>query len=87
MGCDRPKERANLVRLAMELGMGTDSEKLNEFFNDNPKVLYRFVDFHNLLVDTANRRRIMNTTGIKKGDSISSRNCAMTEVAKMLKCR
>ena len=87
MGCDRPQERANLVRLAMELGMGTDSEKLNEFFDDNPKVLYRFVDFHNLLVDTANRRRIMNTTGIKKGDSISSRNCAMTEVAKMLKCR
>ena len=59
----------------------------SEIINDNPKVLYRFVDFHNLLVDTANRRRIMNTTGIKKGDSISSRNCAMTEVAKMLKCR
>ena len=37
------------------------------------------------LVGVANRRRIMNTTGIKKGDSISSRNCAMTEVAKMMK--
>ena len=46
-----------------------------------------FVEFINGLRDVANRQGIMASTGIKKGDSISTRNCAMTEVAKMLKCR
>ena len=78
--------KMEFIRLSSYGSNFTTSGKVNAV-DENQKILYKFVDFHNLLVDTANRRRIMNTTGIKKGDSISSRNCAMTEVAKMLKCR
>ena len=65
--------------------MGQSKEEVTTFFELNTRSFERFVDFTNELVGVANHRRIMNTTGIKKGDSISSRNCAMTEVAKMMK--
>ena len=87
VGCYKAPAKDNLIHLATLLGMGQSKEEVTTFFELNTRSFERFVDFTNELIGVANRRRIMNTTGIKKGDSISSRNCAMTEVAKMLKCR
>ena len=79
----------NLCHLATQIGFFKDVQEAHEILSleKNERFFSKFVEFVNDLRDVANRQGIMASTGIKKGDNISARNCAMTEVAKMLKCR
>ena len=85
----RRENFGKLCRLATLLGVyPSEREASDNLLRENNFPFYsKFVQFVDEFRDVANRQRIMTGTGIKKGDSISTRNCAMTEVAKMLKCR
>ena len=85
----RKENFGKLCRLATLLGVyPNDREASDNLLRENNFRFYsKFVQFVDEIRDVANRQRIMTGTGTKKGDSISTRNCAMTEVAKMLKCR
>ena len=78
------KER--VTKLACELGMGKSEDEVKALFDDKPGLYDSMIDFMNSVISIARKQRVMAVSGIKKGDNISIRNCAMTDVAQMLGC-
>ena len=76
----------NMVQLAHALGMGRDSSEILDYFKKNKDIYNALIDYSNSVIELANKQGIMAVAGIKKGSNISSRNCAMTDMAKMLGC-
>lgn len=81
-----PKTQNRMARLANLLGMGKDNREIQATFKNNQGLYTALFEFSNSIVDLANKQVIMADTGIKKGANLSSRNCAMTNMAKLLGC-
>ena len=63
------------------------SIKKQVLFSKNKGLYDALIDLSNALSPITRKQGVMAVSGIKKGDVISSRNCAMTDVAKMLGCQ
>ena len=81
-----PEMKERVTKLACELGMGKSADEVQALFNEKPEHYDSMVDFMNSVISIATKQRVMAVSGIKKGDNISIRNCAMTDVAQMLGC-
>ena len=81
-----PEMKERVTKLACELGMGKSADDVQTLFNERPELYDSMVDFMNSVISIARKQRVMAVSGIKKGDNISIRNCAMTDVAQMLGC-
>ena len=81
-----PEMKERVTKLACELGMGKSADEVQALFNEKPELYDSMVDFMNSVISIATKQRVMAVSGIKKGDNISIRNCAMTDVAQMLGC-
>lgn len=75
-----------IIRIGRMLGIGKDEKEVKAMFNKHKSLRKDLISFINDMAPIANERGIMAYAGIKKGADISSRNCAMTNVAKMLHC-
>lgn len=75
-----------MALLGYALGMGKDGNEVLDLFKKNKDLYYSLIDYSNSAMDLANKQAVMDVAGIKKGSNISSRNCAMTDMAKMLGC-
>ena len=82
-----PEVNQRVLNLACELGMGKSEDEVKALFSEKPQLYDSMIDFMNSVIGIAGQQRIMAISGIKKGDTISTRNCAMTDVAKMLGCQ
>lgn len=81
-----PQTQKRMAKLASLLGMGNDSKEVRATFKNNQELYTALFEFSNSIVDLANKQVVIDDTGIKKGANISSRNCAMTNMAKLLGC-
>ena len=75
-----------MAHLAHALGMGKDGNEILELFKKDKDLYVKLIDYSNSVMDIAEKQGIMDTAGIKKDSNISSRNCAMTDMAKLLGC-
>ena len=75
-----------MAYLAYELGMVEDGPQAAKLFTENDAIYNALIDFSNSVQSLVNKQGILHVTGIKKGANLSSRNCAMTDMAKMLGC-
>ena len=82
-----PEVKKFMYRVAVELGMGKDEKEVKRLFSNNKGLYDTLVDLSSALSPITRKQGVMDVSGIKKGDIISSRNCAMTDVAKMLGCQ
>lgn len=76
----------HMKKLACLLGMGKDIKEVEQLFKKDSTLYDDLFDFTNSVSKLANYQGILYDTGIKKGANISSRNCAMTDMAKLLGC-
>lgn len=76
----------HMKKLACLLGMGKDIKEVEQLFKKDFTLYDDLFDFTNSVAKLANYQGILYDTGIKKGANISSRNCAMTDMAKLLGC-
>ena len=83
---DKSEIKERVTKLACELGMGKSEDEVKALFDDKPGLYDSMIDFMNSVISIARKQRVMAVSGIKKGDNISIRNCAMTDVAQMLGC-
>lgn len=74
-----------VLGVACLLGIGTD-ERTARIFLKEKKVKRALFDFIADMSGLANTYNIMKVAGIKKDSNLSSRNCAMTDVANLLGC-
>ena len=83
---DKSEIKERVTNLACELGMGKSADEVKALFDEKPALYDKMIDFMNSVISIATKQRVMAVSGIKKGDNISIRNCAMTDVAQMLGC-
>ena len=74
-----------VLAVACSLGIGT-GEKTARIFLKEKKLKNALYDFIADMSGLANTYGLMQTAGIKKNSNLSSRNCAMTDVADLLGC-
>ena len=84
---NEPAVKNFMYRVAVQLGMGKDEKEVKRLFSKNKGLYDTLVDLSGALSPITRKQGVMAVSGIKKGDVISSRNCAMTDVAKMLGCQ
>ena len=84
---NEPAVKTYMYRVAVQLGMGKDEKEVIRLFSKKKGLYDTLVDFSGALSPITRKQGVMAVSGIKKGDIISSRNCAMTDVAKMLGCQ
>lgn len=84
---NEPAVKNFMYRVAVQLGMGKDEKEVKRLFSKNKGLYDTLVDLSGALSPITRKQGVMAVSGIKKGDIISSRNCAMTDVAKMLGCQ
>lgn len=84
---NHPTVKNIMYHLAIELGMGKSGPEIKEVFSKNKGLYDTLFDFANAMSSITRRQGVMAVSGMKKGDVISSRNCAMSDVAKMLGCQ
>lgn len=76
-------QTAKMVRGVARI-MGIPTEEYDKPGNNNLKEsVWKLIDN---MANLVNRKGIMKVTGIKKDSNISDRNCAMTDMAKLLGC-
>lgn len=78
--------KIKMVQLAQVLGMGENTDDIVKLFKENKDLYGDLFKYCNSIVDLSNRQRVMDNAGIKKDSNISSRNCAMTDMAKLMGC-
>ena len=71
-----------IIRVSRAIGI----EDITSAFNDYPDLRGDVIKFIGAMAPLVNQRGVMEAAGIKKNANISNRNCAMTDVAKMLGC-
>ena len=77
------EQKAKMVRGVARM-MGIPTEEYNKPGNNNLKeAVWKLIDN---MANLVNRKGIMEVTGIKKNSNISDRNCAMTDMARLLGC-
>lgn len=80
-------EKAVLIPLAIELGLGDDAEAVSQLLSVNngaPK--NALFDFTHSVVPLSFEETVMGLAGIKKNSTITNRNCAMSDVARLMGC-
>ena len=76
-------QKTKMVRGVARM-MGIPTEEYNKPGNNNLKeAVWKLIDN---MANLVNRKGIMKVTGITKNSNISDRNCAMTDMAKLLGC-
>lgn len=84
---NEPEVKEFMYRVAMKLEMGKNEKEVKKLFSKNQGLYDTLIKLTNALSPITRKQGVMDVSGIKKGDIISSRNCAMTDVAKMLGCQ
>ena len=73
--------------VAKVLGIAEDAKKAGEILESDKSGMKKAIcDFIDSMALMANQYGMMYTAGIKKGSNISNRNCAMTDMARLLGC-
>ncbi|MBR5230200.1 MAG: hypothetical protein IKW01_05010 [Firmicutes bacterium] len=85
-GRDEALAKRKVMEVAYMLGIGSSEEEIGNLLQNDKALVKDLVTFIDSMVPLANQMGIMRTAGIKKGAPISSRNCAMTDMAKLLGC-
>ena len=75
-----------LANVAFFLGMADNLDKAEELLEQNVKVYNQLYDFAMDIAYVAREENIMQRAGIAKNADITSRNCALTDVARLLGC-
>ena len=82
----RYKDIDILCSMATKLGMANNDQASKTLLLSNDKLLDNLSRFAVSAFSVVAQQMVMQLAGIKKGSPISSRNCAMTDVAQMLGC-
>lgn len=80
------EKNGRMEKLAKILGMENVSWKSGNIPSNEQKLYDALYDFAVDLQQLSNHHRIMKAAGIKANANISSRNCAMSDMARLLKC-
>lgn len=75
-----------LCSMATKLGMANNDQASKTLLLSNDKLLDNLSRFAVSAFPVVAQQMVMQLAGIKKGSPISSRNCAMTDVAQLLGC-
>ena len=75
-----------LCSMATKLGMANNDQASRTLLLNNDKLLDNLSRFAVSAFSVVAQQMVMQLAGIKKGSPISSRNCAMTDVAQLLGC-
>ena len=75
-----------LCSMATKLGMANNDQASKTLLLNNDKLLDNLSRFAVSAFSVVAQQMVMELAGIKKGSPISSRNCAMTDVAQLLGC-
>ena len=75
-----------LCSMATKLGMANNDQASKTLLLSNDKLFDNLSRFAVSAFPVVAQQMVMQLAGIKKGSPISSRNCAMTDVAQMLGC-
>lgn len=83
----REKDAEELItKMAMTIRLVKNKEWAQGFFEDKPELKKAFIEFGDAMISLHNHMSVMTDAGIRKGGNISGRNCAMTDMAKLLDC-
>ena len=83
---DKDKTRERIYNVAAVLGVGKNDKEAKAMLEANTGMNKAICDFIDSMAMMANQYAIMYTAGIKKGSNISQRNCAMSDMARLLGC-
>ena len=72
--------------MASLLGIVEKSKDAGEFLSDNPQVYDNLYNFCMDIASIAKEEVVMEKAGIETGSEITNRNCAMSDVARLLGC-
>ena len=75
-----------LCNMATKLGMANNDQASKTLLLSNDKLFDNLSRFAVSAFSVVAQQMVMQLAGIKKGSPISSRNCAMTDVAQLLGC-
>ena len=82
----RYKDIDKLCSMATKLGMANNDQASKTLLLSNNKLFDNLSRFAVSAFSVVAQQMVMELAGIKKGSPISSRNCAMTDVAQLLGC-
>lgn len=86
-GIEKQLDEELLIPFAKEIGLGEDEKVLSTFLQSKEgntrKVL---LDFVQSIIPLSFEEKVMGLAGIKKDANISNRNCAMSDVARLMGC-
>jgi hypothetical protein len=82
----RYKDIDKLCSMATKLGMANNDQASKTLLLNNDKLFDNLSRFAVSAFSVVAQQMVMQLAGIKKGSPISSRNCAMTDVAQLLGC-
>ncbi len=82
----RYKDIDTLCSMATKLGMANNDQASKTLLLNNDKLFDNLSRFAVSAFPVVAQQLVMQLAGIKKGSPISSRNCAMTDVAQLLGC-
>ena len=82
----RYKDIDKLCSMATKLGMANNDQASKTLLLNNDKLFDNLSRFAVSAFPVVAQQLVMQLAGIKKGSPISSRNCAMTDVAQILGC-
>lgn len=75
-----------IISVAQFLDLGMNEKGVRRSLSEQPELSKLIREFIDTMGPMLNQRGIMKVAGIKKGANISSRNCAMTDMANLLGC-
>lgn len=75
-----------LAGVAVAIGISDSEEDAKNIIDGSDLLRKTLIDFIRDMVPVISQIGIMEEAGIKKGTTISGRNCAMTDMAKLLGC-
>lgn len=81
-----PDTISSINGMAGLLGMVEKTDDAPAFLSNNPEIFNNLYDFCMDIASIAKQESIMNIAGIETGSDITTRNCAMTDVARLLGC-
>ena len=73
-----------IISVAQFLDLGINEKGVQRSLSAQPELRKLIREFIDTMGPMLNQRGIMNVAGIKKGANISSRNCAMSDIAELL---
>lgn len=83
---DGPEKMNRMTRLARVLGLVNVNWESGIVPTEEKKMFDALYSFASSISLLANQYRVMRSAGIEAGANVSSRNCAMTDVARLLQC-